>query len=276
MINGESGTGKELVARVLHDYGRRRQGPFVAINMAAIPRELVESELFGHEKGAFTGAHQRKLGRFELANGGTLFLDELTELPLETQAKLLRAVQEREVERVGGVASIPIDVRIVAATNRDLAAEVKAGRFRSDLYFRLNVFPLHIPPLRDRRDDIPLIARGFLARLAENGGAPKDIDDDALDYLRAYDWPGNVRELENVLERAAVLALGPRVTTADLPELASAAAPEPESLKDRVNAFERDLVSDALRRANGNQSEAARLLQTSRATLQYRMKILGL
>jgi transcriptional regulator with GAF, ATPase, and Fis domain len=271
LLLGETGTGKELFARAIHEGSPRRAGPLIKVNCAALAPSLVESELFGHEKGAVTGAAQRRHGRFELAHGGTLFLDEVTELPLELQAKLLRVLQEREVERVGGTSPVRVDVRIVAATNRDLAAEVRAGRFRQDLFFRLNVFPLRIPPLRERREDVRALAEGFLARTA------RAIDDEAVAYLEAYDWPGNVRELENVLERAAVLARGPRITVADLPDLGDRTSePADGSLKERVGAYERTLIEDALRRANGNQSEAARLLRTSRATLQYRMKTLGL
>ncbi|MBX3232849.1 MAG: sigma 54-interacting transcriptional regulator [Labilithrix sp.] len=270
LITGETGTGKELFARAVHEGSPRARAPLVRVSCAALPPTLIESELFGHEKGAFTGAVARRIGRFELAHGGTLFLDEVGELPLEAQAKLLRVLQEHEIDRVGGTRPIPVDVRIVAATNRDLAADVKAGRFRSDLYFRLAVFPLVVPPLRDRKDDIPLLAAA---------ACPKPIDDDAMAYLEAYDWPGNVRELQNVLERAAILARD-RVRLADLPELTTAPPPSTTAgdapLKERVNAFERSILEDALRRADGNQSEAARLLRTSRATLQYRLKTLGM
>jgi transcriptional regulator with GAF, ATPase, and Fis domain len=288
LLRGETGTGKELFARALHDRSSR-SGPLVKVNCAAIPTSLVESELFGHERGAFTGAMQRRVGRFELAHGGTLFLDEVGELPLEAQAKLLRALQEREIERVGGTRAIPVDARIVAATNRDLAADVKAGRFRADLFFRLNVFPIEVPPLRERREDIPLLVEAFLRSLARRlGTTSKTIDDDALAYLQAYDWPGNVRELQNVLERASILARTDQVGVGDLPELTSSdetTKAEPAtpsmggadlSLKERVNAYERSLVADALKRAQNNQSEAARLLRMSRATLQYKLKVLGL
>ena len=290
LIHGETGTGKELFARALHEKSARRDGPLVKVNCAAIAPSLVESDLFGHEKGAFTGALQRRIGRFELAHGGTLFLDEIGELPVEAQAKLLRVLQEHELERVGGSHSIRVDARIVAATNRDLAADVKSGRFRADLFFRLNVFPIEIPPLRDRREDIPLLVDAFtLALAARLGAAPKAVDDDALAYLSAYDWPGNVRELHNVIERASILARSNRIGVAELPELSVADGGSDESsdgeasldapevpLKERVNAYERSLIAEALRRADGNQSEAARLLRTSRATLQYKMKMLRL
>ena len=287
LLLGETGTGKELFARALHEMSRRRNGPLVKLNCAAISPTLIESELFGHEKGAFTGALARRIGRFELADGGTLFLDEVGELPLDAQAKLLRVLQEQEFERVGGTHSLRVDVRIVVATNRDLAAEVRAHRFRADLFFRLNVFPVAIPPLRARKDDIPLLANAYLRVLAERLGAdPKGLDDRALAVLVRYDWPGNVRELQNVLERAAILARGRRIHATDLtlPEAPAVPSVNREadsddpgtSLKQRVEAFERRIVADALSRANGNQSEAARLLRTSRATLQYKMKAHGL
>jgi transcriptional regulator with GAF, ATPase, and Fis domain len=260
----------------------RRKHPLVKVNCAAISPTLIESELFGHEKGAFTGALQRRLGRFELAQGGTLFLDEIGELPLEAQAKLLRVLQEHEIERVGGTQSIRIDARVVAATNRDLAAEVRANRFRADLFFRLNVFPILVPPLRERREDIPSLIEALVRTLATRLRTdPKGVDDDAVAYLQAYEWPGNVRELQNVLERASILARGRQIRLEDLPELRNSAeeippAPQDDTsslpLKERVDAYERALVADALRRAQGNQSEAARLLRTSRATLQYKMK----
>ncbi len=265
LLLGETGTGKELFARAVHEGSARRARPLVNVNCAALAPSLVESELFGHEKGAFTGAAQRRLGRFELAQGGTVFLDEIGELPLETQAKLLRVLQEHELERVGGERPIAIDVRVIAATNRDLAGAVKAGTFRSDLFYRLNVFPITIPPLRDRREDIPA--------LVEHVGAK--ITPEALAYLQAYDWPGNVRELHNVVERATILANGNDITIADLPEL-GIASPEPGSLKQRVEAFERAAIAEVLAQTGGNLSEAARRLGTSRATLQYKVSRYGL
>jgi two-component system nitrogen regulation response regulator GlnG len=205
MINGESGTGKELVARALHDYGRRRTGPFVAINMAAIPRELIESELFGHERGAFTGATSRAAGRFEQANGGTLFLDEIGDMPPEAQTRLLRVLQEGEFTSVGGRQPIRANVRIIAATHRDLRAAIRQGQFREDLFYRLNVVPIRLPPLRERAEDIDLLARHFLERAHADGLPAKSLDQGALDRLRAYRWPGNVREIENVMRRLAAL-----------------------------------------------------------------------
>jgi transcriptional regulator with GAF, ATPase, and Fis domain len=295
LLFGETGTGKELFARAVHQMSARKNKPLVKVSAAAFAPTLIESELFGHEKGAFTGAVARHIGRFELAHGGTLFLDEIGELPLDLQAKLLRVLQEHEIERVGGTKPIRVDVRIVAATNRDLAAEARANRFRSDLYFRLNVFPIVIPPLRDRREDIPSIALDFLRTLGahiEGTSLPTSIDDDALTYLQSYDWPGNVRELQNVLERAAILARGrsTSITLADLPELRDqqhqqhqnasveegSGSPKSLPLKQRLQAFERTLIADALRDSNGNQSEAARLLGTTRTALQYKMKLFGL
>ncbi|MDB4936405.1 MAG: Response regulator of zinc sigma-54-dependent two-component system [Labilithrix sp.] len=286
LLRGETGTGKELFARAIHEKSLRKRGPLVEVNCAAIAPSLLESELFGHERGAFTGAVQRRIGRFELAQGGTLFLDEIGELSLEAQAKLLRALQEHEIDRVGGTRTIRLDVRIVAATNRDLEALVRDSRFRADLFYRLAVFPIVVPPLRDRREDIPeLVAVLLRALAARHVSHLEGVDADALAYLQAYDWPGNVRELQNVLERAAVLAHGTSIGVADLPELQSrliddAQAPStPDapagaaSLKERVDAYERGLVADALARANGNQSEAARQLGASRATLQYKLKL---
>src|SRR5215470_2091996 len=218
LITGESGTGKELVAKALHEHGSRRSGPFIKINCAAIPKTLMESELFGYEKGAFTGATSSKPGRFELADGGTLFLDEIGEIPVEVQVKLLRAIQESEFERVGGLKTIKVDVRLITATNRDLEKEIKAGNFREDLYYRLNVVPLHIPPLRERREDIPLlvehIVRKFNERLKKQVAG---VEADALDRLVAYAWPGNIRELENVLERTLLFCDSPRIRVRDLP-----------------------------------------------------------
>ncbi len=222
MINGESGTGKELVARALHDYGRRRAAPFVAINMAAIPRELIESELFGHERGAFTGATNRNQGRFEQAHGGTLFLDEIGDMPHEAQTRLLRVLQEGEFTTVGGRQPIKANVRIVAATHRDLRQAIRSGQFREDLFYRLNVVPIRLPPLRERTEDIPLLARHFLDRAKEMGLPGKSLDAGALDRLRSHRWPGNVRELENLMRRLAALypqeTIGEEVISAELAE----------------------------------------------------------
>src|SRR5271154_5186258 len=216
MINGESGAGKELVARALHDYGRRRQGPFVAINMAAIPRELIESELFGHERGAFTGATNRHVGRFEQANGGTLFLDEIGDMPPEAQTRLLRVLQEGEYTTVGGRQPIRANVRIIAATHRDLRAAIRQGQFREDLFYRLNVVPIRLPPLRERVEDIADLARHFLERARADGLPGKSLDQAAMAMLAAYRWPGNVRELENLIRRLAALVPAPVITEAIL------------------------------------------------------------
>jgi DNA-binding NtrC family response regulator len=216
LITGESGTGKELVAQVLHRTGPRREGPFVAVNCAALPETLLESELFGHEKGAFTGALTQRKGRFEQANKGTLFLDEIGEISQNTQKKLLRVLQERTFERVGGNVPVKVDVRVITATNRDLLQEVHDGRFRDDLYYRLNVINIHMPPLRERKDDIPLLIHHFLTKRRVRGGEPSRITEAAMQALLDYDWPGNVRQLENTIERAVVMAQGGLVSTEHL------------------------------------------------------------
>ncbi len=291
LLTGESGTGKELAAAALHGLSRRSRGPFIRVNSAAIPRELVESEMFGHEKGAFTGASALRRGRFELADGGTLFLDEVADLGPEAQSKLLRVLETGEVERVGGSQPVTVDVRVVAATNRELAQETAAGRFRADLFFRLNVVPIHLPPLRDRAQDIPELAAHFLARLqARSGMVPPGLQPDALDALRAYDWPGNVRELANILERLTILCPGRDVGAAEVAPLLSGwgtrlplppmggAAPllDDESLVDRLDALERELITAALDQAGGSVAEAARRLRTDRPNLYRRMKRLGI
>ena len=287
LIQGESGTGKELIARAIHAESPRAGGPMVTVNCAAIPETLIESELFGHEKGAFTGAEGRRLGRFELANGGTLFLDEVSELAPQAQAKLLRALQERVVERVGGGESLPVDVRVLAATNRDLQAQVSSGAFREDLFYRLNVFPIRVPSLRERREDVPVLAEHFLARM----GGRNPLGEGARRILSGYDWPGNVRELENVVERAVILAgPGRPITGEHLADLAAAvpgtgtAAPIPESagsvsIPDEgvdLEELEKQHILEALRKTGGNKSEAARLLHISRRRLYSRMNHHGI
>jgi DNA-binding NtrC family response regulator len=282
LITGESGTGKELIARAIHQRGPRRDKPFVPVNPAAIPEALVESELFGHEKGAFTGAHQRKLGRFELAQGGTLFLDEIGLLRPEVQAKLLRVLQEREIERVGGTHSIKIDVRIVAATNLDLKRAVATGAFREDLFYRLNVVPIMVPPLRDRIEDLPLLVDHFIRRY--NHECNKRIEaltPDALAALGAYAWPGNVRELQNIVERTVVLVDGPLISAADLPldltisPARPGAAPGPDKrrvdLNEASDRFERLIVQRVLEDTRGNVSEAARVLGLHRNSLKVKL-----
>jgi DNA-binding NtrC family response regulator len=282
LITGESGTGKELIARAIHHRGPRRDKPFVPVNPAAIPESLVESELFGHEKGAFTGAHQRKLGRFELAQGGTLFLDEIGLLRPEVQAKLLRVLQEREIERVGGTHAIKIDVRIVAATNLDLKRAVATGAFREDLFYRLNVVPITVPPLRERIEDLPLLVDHFIRRY--NHECNKRIEaltPDALAALASYSWPGNVRELQNIVERTVVLVDGPLITAADLPldltvsPVRPGTAPGPEKRPVDLNAasdrFERLIVQRVLEETRGNISEAARVLGLHRNSLKVKL-----
>jgi len=278
LIYGESGTGKELVARALHHESDRRGRPFYAVNVAALPESILEAELFGHEKGAFTGAEMRKIGLFEQASGSTLFLDEVGDLKRDLQVKLLRALQEREILRVGGTERIRIDVRIVAATNQELERAVREGRFREDLYYRLNVIPIVLPPLRDRRTDIPLLVDHFLAKYA--GSRSRGVSEDALKTLMAYDWPGNVRELESVIERALLLGEGELIVPADLPASLRSGAGGPKRATDLeipdsgidLEAVERSLILKALDKAGGNVTRAARLLGLSRRTLQYRIE----
>jgi DNA-binding NtrC family response regulator len=265
LLLGESGTGKEIFARAIHNWSERRSQPFVAINCVGLSRELLESELFGHEKGSFTGADQLKKGKMELANGGTVFLDEIGDVSQELQTKLLRFLQEREFDRVGGVRPIHVDVRIVAATNRDLDAAVKERRFREDLYHRLNVVPIILPHLRERREDIPVLAHHFLQRFAKE--VKKDLSEisgEALGKLSAYDWPGNVRELANVIERAVVLGQGPEIAPHDLPARIVAAQSEFQSdgisYRDAMDAYRRQLVMRALAQTQGNRAAAARAL----------------
>jgi two-component system, NtrC family, response regulator len=279
LITGESGTGKELLARAIHRQGPRRDRPFVAVNPAAIAESLMETELFGHERGAFTGAYQRKLGRFELAQGGTLFLDEIGALRPEMQAKLLRVLQEREIERVGGSHSVKLDLRIISATNTDLKQAVAAQAFREDLYYRLNVVQIAMPPLRDRRDDIGSLADHFVRRHRQQFGKQiVGVAPDALETLADYSWPGNVRELQNVIERCVALADGPLIRLSDLPlELmipdarSRANAAGSLDLEEAHDQFERQIVRRVLDRVDWNQSEAARLLGLHRNTLKVKM-----
>ncbi|MBX6424706.1 MAG: nitrogen regulation protein NR(I) [Variibacter sp.] len=308
MISGESGTGKELVARALHDYGKRRAGPFVAINMAAIPRDLIESELFGHEKGAFTGATSRSAGRFEQAEGGTLFLDEIGDMPMEAQTRLLRVLQQGEYTTVGGRTPIKANVRIIAATNKDLRLLIQQGLFREDLFFRLNVVPLRLPPLRERSEDVPDLMRHFLAQAEREGLPPKRIDPEALERLKRYRWPGNVRELENLARRLAALYPHEVITAAAIdaelnqPVPTPAASPEPEEsltaaverhlaryfagfqgrlpppgLYHRIlREVEQPLLSAALAATRGNQIRAADLLGVNRNTLRKKIRDLDI
>lgn len=279
LLLGESGTGKELFARSIHAWSERRLKPFVAINCAGLAKEMLESELFGHEKGAFTGAHQLKKGKLELAHQGTVFLDEIGDLTLELQTKLLRVLQEREFERVGGTALIQVDLRIIAATNRDLEAAVKVGGFRDDLYHRLNVIALTLPPLRRRKDDIPTLAHYFLERFSAE--AKKNfslIADEAREKLVAYDWPGNIRELANVIERAVVLGDGPQLTIHHLPARVIGAQPAGASnqlsFHNAINSYRRELIVRALADAQGNRAAAAKALGLHRTHLMKLLKAL--
>src|SRR5262245_3326536 len=280
LITGESGTGKELVAAALHAGSRRADGPFVRINSAAIPRELIESEMFGHEKGAFTSAHQARRGKLELANGGTLLLEEVADLGAEAQAKLLRAIETGEYQRVGGNRTLKVDVRVIAATNRDLRTEVQAGRFRDDLYYRLNVVPMHVPPLRDRLGDLSELVGFFLQRYHERTGAALPIVmDSALALMHLYRWPGNVRELANLCERIAILHPDQPITDREarrlLPDL-EIDGPDQRPLHLRLDDYERSVILNALNLADGSVTEAARQLQTDRPNLYRRMRRLGI
>jgi two-component system nitrogen regulation response regulator NtrX len=288
LIFGENGTGKELVARNIHAQSLRAGGPFVEVNCAAIPEELIESELFGHTRGAFTGAQAAKKGKFELADGGTLFLDEVGDMTLKTQAKVLRVLQEQKVEPVGGTGSVLVDVRVIAATNKNLEEEIRRGTFREDLYFRLNVIPFQVPPLRDRREDIPLLARHFLAAIsAEYGKRPKQLAPEALDALMAQPWPGNVRELRNTIERLVIMTAGDRIEARHLPApLLSAAALPPAagapapaafaSLAEAREDFEKRYIWRKYQECGGNMSRTADALQVERSNLYRKMKGYGL
>jgi len=284
LIHGETGTGKELVARGIHCSSRRKGKPFVTINCGAIPKDLLESELFGHVKGAFTGAATHKKGKIELAEGGTMFLDEIGELPLELQVKLLRVVQEHEIEKVGETGRTKIDVRIIAATHRNILAMVSDGTFREDLFYRLNVVPIVLPPLRDRADDIPELVQLFFDTARDKQGRPNlKLPMALLPYFSAYLWPGNIRELENVIERLVVLASGDEITFEDLPEALRKQRPALDTLQMELpahgislEAVERELIAQALSRFHGNQTQAARYLDLSRKTLIYRMEKYGL
>ena len=284
LITGESGTGKELVARAIHHQGPRREGPFIAVNPAAIAETLIESDLFGHERGAFTGAHQRKLGKFELAQGGTLFLDEIGTLRPELQAKLLRVLQEREIERVGGTRPVKIDVRFIAATNTNLKEAVVSGAFREDLYYRLNVVPVVVPPLRERIQDVPLLVEHFIRR--DNRRFHKRVEGlspEALAALNAYRWPGNVRELENVIERCVVLAEGPVIQLNDLPldvslpqQATRVRAAEALPLNEATDQFEQQIVLRVLERVGWNLTEAGRILEIHRNSLRVKLARWGI
>jgi DNA-binding NtrC family response regulator len=282
LLAGESGVGKDLIARAIHFHSPRRDRPFVKINCAAIPENLMESELFGYEKGAFTGANVSKPGKFEEADTGTVMLDEIGEVPANIQIKLLRILQEREFERLGSNKTMHIDVRVIAATNRDLRAALEDGTFREDLYYRLNVVPMEIPPLRARKEDIPYLAHHFVEKLApEMGGRVTDITDAAIEKLMQYHWPGNVRELENVIERSIVMALGEKLDAGDIrldmnlrPRAASGELGLPDGMS--LDTYEQELIKDSLKKANGNKSQAARMLGLTRNALRYRLTQMGI
>jgi DNA-binding NtrC family response regulator len=268
LITGESGTGKELLARYIYQRSNRAKGPFVAVNCAAIPENLLESELFGYEKGAFTGAHERRKGKFELAHGGVLLLDEISEMPLHLQAKLLRVLQEKTVDRIGGTKPVPVDVRVIATTNRDLLKEIREGRFREDLYYRLNVFPIKLPPLRERPEDIPLLSRWFLERYsASHKKSIKGISNSAMEILKKRPWKGNVRELENVIQRAVFLCQGDTIEPEDL------VFEEPEvSLKcGKIRDLEKELILKTLEETKGNKTLAAKILGVSVRTIRNKL-----
>ncbi|WP_404437913.1 sigma-54-dependent transcriptional regulator [Stutzerimonas chloritidismutans] len=284
-ISGESGSGKELVARLIHEQGPRHERPFVPVNCGAIPSELMESEFFGHKKGSFTGAMEDKPGLFQAANGGTLFLDEVADLPLPMQVKLLRAIQEKAVRSVGGAKEVVVDVRILCATHKDLASEVAAGRFRQDLYYRLNVIELRVPPLRERREDVAQLAEVMLRRLAQEcGDTPARLHPDALAKLQSYRFPGNVRELENMLERAYTLCEGEEIKPSDLrlsdapgmPENGEASLAQIDNLEDHLEDVERKLIMQALEETRWNRTAAAQRLGLSFRSMRYRLKKLGL
>ena len=283
LITGESGTGKEIIARLIHVHSRVRNSPFVTVNCAAIPENLLESELFGYVKGAFTGAHRTKRGLFEEAHGGTLLLDEIGELPLALQVKLLRVLQEGKIRRLGDTSEINVDIRIIAATSRNLTTEVQAGRFREDLFYRLNIIPIVMPPLRERAEDIPLLVHFFLKKLC-NGNGPMDVSEEAMQVLAGYAWPGNVRELQNILERAMVLSDSNSISVDSLPtelreanEFFRVHIPEEQlsikhTLSQLVPRVEQELITRALKRTNNNRTRAARLLEISHRSLLYKLK----
>ncbi len=287
LVTGESGTGKELVARALHYNSTRKERPFIAINCAALPETLIESELFGHERGAFTDAQVRKVGQFELADNGTLFLDEVADLSLATQAKLLRVLQEKEFTRVGGTRTIRVDVRLITATNKNLDQSLKQGSFREDLYYRINVVPIHLPPLRERKEDLPLLVNHFLTKKTEEEGhPPKQVSPEAMTLMMNYDWPGNVRELQNIIEQMVTLCTNSTILPEDLPDhfrkqlksmtLKEQALSGKISFERAVAEFERDIILEALKKTRYVQTHAADLLGISRRILKYKMDLLGI
>jgi two-component system nitrogen regulation response regulator NtrX len=275
LIIGESGTGKEIVARAIHSLSNRASAPFVEVNCAAIPQELIESELFGHEKGAFTGAIERKIGKFELANGGTLFLDEIGDMSLLTQAKLLRVIETQKFQRVGGTKDITVNVRIISATNKDLIKEIKKGNFREDLYYRLNVVPIYIPPLRERKEDIPELIRYFIDEFSkEKGWKVKTVDQQAMKILQNYDWPGNIRELRNAIERLMIMTINEVITFSDIESTGIIGQSKKEesyfkynTFKEAKDAFERDFLIRKLKENNWNMTKTAEIIGIERSNL---------
>jgi len=286
LILGESGTGKEIVARILHEKSQRAKGPFIEVNCAAIPQELIESELFGHEKGAFTGAAERKIGKFELADNGTLFLDEIGDMTLQTQAKVLRVIETQSFQRVGGSKNIKVDVRIIAATNKDLLEEVKKGNFREDLYFRLNVIPINIPPLREKRIDIPQLIRHFIELFSiENGVRQKDISPKVVEMFQDYDWPGNIRELKNAIERMLIMTPSNIISESDVYEMNIFRSPKIhkeydyfsfKTLKDARDAFEKDFIIQKLKENSWNISKTSDAIGVERSNLHKKIKAYGI
>ena len=280
LINGENGTGKELVAHQIHSKSLRKNKPFIELNCAAIPEELIESELFGHEKGSFTGATHKKIGKFDQANGGTLFLDEIGDMSLKTQAKILRVLQEQRFERVGGTEMYEVDVRIIAASNKNLQEEITAGNFREDLYYRLNVLPIEIPPLRDRKDDIVILSKYFLEQFSANGKrAKKTINDEAMQSLLSYHWPGNIRELKNIVERMVIMVTKPTITIQHVPPVVRMANEEmlkvaefPKTLKDAKESFEKQYIQSVLKKNQWNISKTAEIIQIERSNLHRKIK----
>lgn len=282
LLNGESGTGKEVLAKAIHLASPRKEAPFIGFNVAALPATLIESELFGHEKGAFTGADKQRIGRFELANGGTLFIDEIGDIPVEVQTKFLRVLQENYIERLGGSTRIDVDIRVIAATHKNLETMIREGTFREDLYYRLNVVNIQIPPLRERKDDIPALSQFFLTRATEtNHKSVTGFTREAFDVLMKYDFPGNVRELENAIERAVILSRESEISLDDLPESMFQLKSEPRTgqsasgMDAQVEALEKELIASALRQNNGNQSNAARQLEVTERKLRYKMQKYG-
>ena len=284
LITGENGTGKEVLAKAVHYISQRKEGPFVAVNIPALSENLLESELFGHEKGSFTGADRMRKGRFEIAGGGTIFLDEIGDIPPSMQVKLLRVLQEREIERVGGTEKIPVNVRIISATNRNLEQKINEGTFREDLFYRLNIVTIHIPPLKERKEDIVPLIEFFIKKYSEqNSKSLMEISKEAVDQLLKYNFPGNVRELENIIERAVVLSRGEYITINDLPmnvkgfkQEVTVETGQSDTMNDKIEALEKSMIYDALAKMNGNQTQAGKLLGITERNLRYKMKKYGI